>query len=184
MTDTPTRRLPTLGTVPSAPVIATGLIVLAGSPLGLLWAAMSPHVELAAVLARPEATLAKQFAIDVRYLVITAVAGVLIGLAAASLLHLLRRVGLVPWILGALAAGGVLSALVAARVGERVRLPHSIPAPLANASPDVRKSVLDLIRFRIHDYDLLMVLPAFGIVAFVAAIYVSTRTQGVTQRVH
>lgn len=97
-----------------AAVVAT--TVLAGAPVGLLWAAVAPHYTV--VFDKGDATYpgiesSKAFiGADGSFTVAMVLAGVLTGLAAW---FLARRSG--PWTVAALAIGGALAALVAMRVG-------------------------------------------------------------------
>jgi hypothetical protein len=99
----------------------TVTLALLGPPAGLLWAGISPDVpyvvvDKVAVLADPDnQTL---IGIDGRFATITAVAGLLCGVAAYVAGGRERDIALV---LG-LAAGGVLAAVLAWRVGHLVGL--------------------------------------------------------------
>ncbi len=92
-------------------------IVLLGAPVGLLWSALAPRYTVVfddkGEVSYPFIESTKAFiGVDGTYFAITALAGVLCGVAAW---YLARRSG--PWTVLALALGSVLAALVAARVG-------------------------------------------------------------------
>ena len=97
-----------------AAVVAT--TVLAGAPVGLLWAAVAPHYTV--VFDKGDPTYpgiesSKAFiGADGSFTLAMLLAGLLTGLAAW---FLARRSG--PWTVAALAIGGTLAALVAMRVG-------------------------------------------------------------------
>jgi hypothetical protein len=99
----------------------TAALALLGPPAGLLWATISPDVryvvvDKAAVFADPETQVL--IGIDGRFAVITAVAGILCGIAAYAAGGRQRDIALV---LG-LAAGGVVATVLAWRVGHLVGL--------------------------------------------------------------
>lgn len=107
--------------------------VLLGSPFGLIWAAVAPHLTVTVTDQGPQAPdleSTKAFiGADGSYAVVMAVAGVLCGLLAW---RFARRSG--PWTVLALVAGGVLAALIAASVGLRPGSQHAIEA-LREGSP-------------------------------------------------
>ncbi len=101
-----------------AGLVAVIASVLVGAPVGLLWAAVAPRVDV--VIAAGNANLAMPgtsdfIAADGLFLFTTAVAG-LVGGAVAWVLG--RRHG--PGVVVGLAVGGLLAALVAMRVGQTV----------------------------------------------------------------
>ncbi len=94
--------------------------VLLGAPLGLLWAALAPHVDV--VVVGQEVNLAETYgdgfiAADGYFLAATLLAGIVGGLVA-------WRFGSAygPVVVFALAAGGLVAAYVAMAVGEQVGL--------------------------------------------------------------
>lgn len=98
--------------------LTAAAVSLAGAPVGLIWAALTPAplAELSPdgpVFVNPEAKTF--FSAEVYFLVIGLVVGVCCGLLA-------RRLRALPALaaLPGLAAGGAVASLVAARVGERV----------------------------------------------------------------
>lgn len=96
-------------------VIVVGMVLL-GAPAGLLWAAVAPHYTVVFEGGQPTYPLIEStkafIGVDASYVLVSVGAGVLCGLGAW---FLGRRSG--PWTVVALALGGVLAALVAARVG-------------------------------------------------------------------
>lgn len=133
-----TRLLPVSGTAFGAPYsrlepapppviddVRVGLLtlvitVLVGAPLGLLWAALAPHVDV--VVVGQEVNLAETYgdgfiAADGYFLAGTLLAGIVGGLLA-------WRFGSAhgPVVVFALAAGGLAAAYVAMTVGEQVGL--------------------------------------------------------------
>jgi hypothetical protein len=101
---------------PLPPVVVAVGSVLLGAPAGLIWSAVAPRVRITFNASGPQAPdleSSKAFiGADGSYLVVMLVAGLLCGALAW---WLARRSG--PWTVVALAAGGVLGAVVAAHVG-------------------------------------------------------------------
>ena len=109
----PTRRWP--ADVLQALGVVVGMVLL-GAPVGLLWSAVSPRVEFEVSdqgvnVLGPE-TSEGFIGADGSYVLVLFAAGLVCGLLAW---WLARRSG--PWAVVGLAVGGVLAALVAARVG-------------------------------------------------------------------
>lgn len=101
--------------LPRALAVVVGCVLL-GAPAGLLWSQVAPRLT---VTFEPEGPSApdlestKAFiGADGSYVLVMLAAGVVCGLLAWTFA---RRSG--PWTVGALALGGLLAALVAARVG-------------------------------------------------------------------
>lgn len=90
--------------------------VLLGAPAGLLWSAVAPHYRVERTkgeLTLPNIESTKAFiGADGSYFVVVLVLGLLSGVLAW---RFARRSG--PWTVVALAVGGTLAALIAARVG-------------------------------------------------------------------
>lgn len=97
-------------------LVVVAATVLVGAPAGLLWSAVAPRLRVtfgAGGPTAPDLESTKAFiGADGTYLLVMLVAGALCG-AVAWVLS--RRGG--PWTVLALAVGGTLAALVAARVG-------------------------------------------------------------------
>lgn len=97
-----------------------GLVVVAsvllGAPTGLVWSLVAPRLTFTvgnAGVSSPDLESTKAFiGADGTFLIVVALVGVLAGLLAGAFA---RRSG--PWTVLALALGGTLGALVAARVG-------------------------------------------------------------------
>jgi hypothetical protein len=91
-------------------------MVLLGAPVGLIWAAVAPHYTVVFEGGEPNYPLIEStkafIGVDGSFAAVTLVAGAVCGLLGW---RLARRSG--PWTAVALAVGGVLAALVAARVG-------------------------------------------------------------------
>lgn len=102
-----------------AGVLTVVAMVLVGAPVGLLWAAVAPRVEV--VVAADGGTMLASpdndgfFAVDAAFLALALVAGVLCGAVA---FWLGRAHG--PGVVVGLAVGGLLAAEVARRTGELV----------------------------------------------------------------
>lgn len=103
--------------------LATVVVVLLGLPAGLLWAWLAPHTGYVVIghqglVADPETQ--NLIGADGRFAVITASAGLICAIAAYLLAGRLGEIAL----LVALAAGGVLAAFVAWRIGHLFGLSH------------------------------------------------------------
>jgi hypothetical protein len=114
-----------------AGVLTAVVTVLLGAPVGLLWAALAPHVRV--VVADGEVNLADTYrdsfiAVDGFFLAAVLVAGLIGGLVAWRLGH---RHG--PAVVVGLAVGGVVAAYVAKAVGEQVGLEELRSAVRAGA---------------------------------------------------
>lgn len=140
-----------------ASVVTVLVLLLAGSAMGVVWAAVSPHLDLKAVATGSETAFDTQLTADLLLALIGAVVGLFAGPAAwwAGRRH--RVVVVVT-----LAVAGVLAGLVAADVGHLVRqpelldqLPHSVPA-----------STLSLIDFRVRLHAAVLVLPLVAVTMF------------------
>jgi hypothetical protein len=93
-------------------VVGTVFLALSGAVAGLLWDAAAPKLSFRALSASADASFHPQIGADVWFLIVTA----LVGLVTAVVLCLVvRRPG--PGAAVALAAGGLLGAFVADRVG-------------------------------------------------------------------
>ena len=102
--------------VPRA-LVVVAVTVLLGSPAGLLWAVVAPRLRVTVgaggELSTPDLEASKAFiGADGSYLLVMLGAGILCGVLAWLFA---RQAG--PWTVLALAVGGYLAALVAARVG-------------------------------------------------------------------
>ena len=102
--------------VPRAVALVAGIVLL-GAPAGLLWSQVAPHLTLTfaqqGVPGAADLESSKAFiGADGSYAVVVLCFGLLTGVLAW---FLARRSG--PWTVAGIAVGGVLAALVAARVG-------------------------------------------------------------------
>jgi hypothetical protein len=101
-----------------AAVTTTAVVVLLGAPVGVLWAALAPRVAVVKVAQGVDLQMPETKAFvgaDGSFLLITLGVGLLCGIVAA---YLGRRQA--PGVALGLAAGGVLAALVAWKVGHRI----------------------------------------------------------------
>lgn len=101
-----------------AAVVTTAVVVLFGAPVGMLWGAISPRVEVRKVADGIDLIMPETKAFiggDGSFFVITVLVGIALGVAAALLA---RRHG--PGVAVGLAVGSVLAAIVAAKVGVRI----------------------------------------------------------------
>jgi hypothetical protein len=141
-------------------------MAIAGFPLGLLWAAAAPHLDVTGALHGNESAFAVQSDIDARFALICAVAGLVGGLVA---FWRARDAGFaVP--LG-LAAGGLGGALIAGWIGHLRRSPgllHSLPT---NASP----VLVDLIDLRVRAHGLYLVMPVVALGVFAIGLWATSR---------
>jgi hypothetical protein len=125
--------------------VAVGCVLL-GAPVGLLWSALAPRLRISFDQGGPVAPgieSTKAFiGADGSYLLLVLAAGVLCGALAWVFA---RRSG--PWTVVALAVGGVLAALVAARVGV---VPGSHDAIVALRQGKAGHPPVDLYLGRLH----------------------------------
>lgn len=132
--------------------------LLLGGPVGLVWEAISPHLHLAAAVDGSEEAFRAEVAADGRFLVISAVVGVLCGVAA---LVLARRRG--PGVVAGLVAGGLLGAAVAARLGQHARH-DTILSALEKLGAS--EGALPVVDFRLRTLGLLVVWPLVAAVTY------------------
>jgi hypothetical protein len=124
--------------VPLALAVAVGS-VLVGAPAGLLWSRVAPRLTVTFPEGGPAANVESTKAFigaDGSYVLVMLAVGLLCGVAGWLLA---RRAG--PWTVVALAVGGFLGALVAARVGV---VPGSRDAVMALRHPQVGHEPVDL----------------------------------------
>jgi hypothetical protein len=125
-----------------AAVVAGGVMLLAGVPLGLLWGATVGTVDVADLLANSsETALEVQPAADARFALIAAVFGLVAGLIAG---WRGRKAG---WPLPVgLVLGGVGGSLLAAQIGHLLKSQSVLDKIPANANPLVRELVDVMVR--------------------------------------
>lgn len=148
-----------------AGLVCAVAMVAAGFPLGLLWAAAAPHLDVASALRGNESAFAAQSDIDARFGLICAVAGLVGGLLA---FWRARDAG---WqVPVGLAAGGVGGALIAGWIGHLRRSPgvrHSLPA---DASP----VLVDLLDLRVRSHGLYLIPSVVALTVFALALWMTT----------
>ncbi|MCL9757940.1 hypothetical protein [Frankia sp. AiPa1] len=138
---------------------------MAGFPLGLLWAAAAPHLNMAGVLAGNESAFAVQSDIDARFGLICAVAGVIGGGVA---LWRARDAGW-PVPLG-LAAGGLGGALITGWIGHLRRSAGALHGLPANAS----SVLVDLVDVRVRAHGLYLVMPVAALAVFALGLWLAS----------
>lgn len=107
-----------------AGVVTTAVVVLLGAPVGMLWGAVSPRVEVRKVADGLDLVMPETKAFiggDGSFFVLTVLVGLALGIAAALIG---RRYG--PGVTVGLALGSLLAAIVAAKVGQRVGYDHYV----------------------------------------------------------
>lgn len=144
----------------AAGLLAAVVLVLLGAPVGLLWAALAPRVELV-VRGPGDAVFAERASsafvdADVAFGALTLLAGLLCGAGAA---WLGRRHG--PGVVVGLLAGGLLAAFVAARTGERVGLEEFRTAVLQAREPGRAEAAV-----RLFTRELLVAWPVGALASF------------------
>lgn len=140
-------------------VLVAAYSALLGAGVGLIWAATSPRIQLGAAIDGSESAAKPLIGDDVRLALLGIVAGLLV--AATVLVAGHRRERGPGEVLG-LAVGGVLGALVAARVGELARH-HEMVKALAVAVPGVTSAdttrLLGYFGFHVRATGVLMLWP-------------------------
>lgn len=140
-----------------ATLVTTALMVLTGAPLGLVWGAVAPRLDLAAVSMGSETAFTTTLSADLTLAALALVTGLVAGIVAWS-----RRPVHPTAVVVGLAVGGLLATLVAARVGYLVEL----PALKAAVRPDLPAETLDLIAFRLRARGVLVVAPLVAVGVF------------------
>src|SRR3954449_9040588 len=132
----PRRATATTGDV-VAGVVAAAAMLAAGIPLGLIWGATVPTVDVADLLANSsETALEAQPAADARFALLAAAFGVVAGVLAA---WRGRKAG---WPLPVgIALGGVGGSLIAGQVGHLIASDDALSAVPPTANPVVRELV-------------------------------------------
>jgi hypothetical protein len=165
-----------------------GLVVAAysallGAVVGLIWQAGAPRVHLAAAIDGSESAAKPLIGDDVRLGVLGIIAGVVI---AVVVLVLGRNRERGPGEVLGLAAGGVLGALVAARVGDLARH-HEMVKAVAAAVPGVTSAqttkVLGYFGFHVRATGVLMLWPIASVAVYLVVAFgwqlLSPRQEGV-----
>jgi hypothetical protein len=152
-------------------VVVAAYSALLGGVVGLIWQAGAPRVHLAAAIDGSESAAKPLIGDDVRLGVLGIIAGVVIAVVVLILgRHRERGPGEV---LG-LAAGGVLGALVAARVGDLARH-HEMVRAVAAAVPGVTSAqtsnVLGYFGFHVRATGVLMLWPIASVAVYLVAAF-------------
>lgn len=138
--------------------------LLAGPVIGLVWAATSPRLDVAAVRAGSSAALDVQSTIDVCFGLTCAAFGVVAGLLA------FWRWSDAGWPVPAgLAIGGLGGSLLAGRIGHELRsgsVLHRLP-------PEANQVIVGLVDVRVRAEGLYLVFPTVTLVVLAAAIWIS-----------
>jgi hypothetical protein len=164
-----------------AAVVTTLLFALVAAPLGLLWAAVRPHSDLFELVDQ-DAQQRQHLSADLRYGVIALVAGLLVGAIAWAV----ARRGGTGVVIG-LTIGGLLAAVIAARVGVLAAHQDHLRAQLAASfhvhgydlsaqQPDDQETFLINTRFHLRAWGLGALLPAAAVGAFGFLTALSDRT--------
>jgi hypothetical protein len=140
-------------------VVVAAFSTLLGAAVGLIWAAGAPRIQLGAAIDGSESAAKPLIGDDVRLGLLGLIAGILVAVVVlVAGRHRERGPGEV---LG-LAIGGVLGALVAARVGEVARH-HEMVKALAAVVPGVTSKestrLLGFFGFRVRATGVLMLWP-------------------------
>lgn len=148
----------------SAVVIAVAMVV-AGVPMGLLWAATAPKLDVKAALAGSEAAFNVQAGADVHFALLALIFGVIAG----ALVGWRGRHG--SWTLPvALAVGGVGGSLVAAQVGhlrESSRVLDQLPQ-------DIRGRVSNVVDFTLRSHGFHVVFPVAALLTYLIIVVATT----------
>lgn len=137
-----------------------------GPLLGLLWAASAPRISVPEVLAGNEAAFGVQGGVDIYFLFICLVAGVIAGVAA---FWRGRDAGW-PVPLG-LALGGFAGSVLAGAVGHAVRS-GSIRAKVPSSAGGL---AVQLVDFRVRTHGLYFVMPASALLVLTVLLWAATR---------
>lgn len=140
-------------------LVTVASVALLGAPAGVLWALLSPQLDLRAAINGSESAFRVLISDDVGFLALSALVGIATGLVA-WVLGRRRGIGA---LLG-LTIGGLAAAAVAARVGHLVRLPDL----LGQLRSGVPAEAVRLVEFRLRARGLLVVLPLAAVLTFLA----------------
>lgn len=148
-------------------------MVLAGPPLGLLWAASAPRLDVEAALSGAMSVFGAQSTTDVYFALICAVAGVVAGLVAGW-----RAAGAGWPVPVGLAAGGVAGSLLAGWIGELRRSGEVLDSLPPNATALLR----DLAEFHVRATGLYLVLPGVALLVLALFLWAGGTTLGLPWR--
>jgi hypothetical protein len=150
-------------------VVSAAIMLVAGVPLGLLWGATAPRVDVADLLNNSaETALEAQPAADARFALLAAIFGLVAGLIAV---WRGRRAG---WPLPVgLALGGLGGSLIAAQVGHLLESDKVLRAVPPTANPLVR----DLVDVGIRADGVHAVYPFVALLDILALVALTTRAE-------
>ncbi len=151
----------------SALVVAVALVVV-GVPMGLIWAATTPKLNVKQALAGSEAAFNVQGGADVHFALLALIFGVLAG----AVVGWRGRHG--SWTLPvALAVGGVGGSLVAAQVGHL----RGSSRVLDQLPQDIRGRVSNVVDFVLRSHGFHVVLPVAALVTYLIILLLTTSHQ-------
>jgi hypothetical protein len=160
--------LATTGDVVAA-VVAAAAMLIAGVPMGLLWGASAPRVDVADLLGNSsETALEAQPAADARFAVLAIIFGLVAGLIAG---WRGRRAGW-PLPVGLLLGGGGGS-LIAAQVGHLVASGKALAQVPPNANPLVR----ELVDVMVRAHGAHAIYPFVALLVFLVLVASTTRAE-------
>ncbi|WP_322768676.1 hypothetical protein, partial [Frankia sp. Cr1] len=148
-----------------AGVVGAVAMAAAGLPLGLLWAAAAPRLDVRAALAGSELAFDAQAGVDVYFAMICGIG----GLVAGALAFWRGRSGGWPLPVG-LALGGLTGSLLASWIGHELR-----SSRVTSQLPDgARDLAVQLVDFRLRSSGFLVVLPAVSLFVLAVLTWFST----------
>lgn len=151
----------------SAVVVAITLVV-AGVPMGLIWGATTPKLNVKAALAGSEAAFNAQGGADVHF----AFLAVIFGVVAGAVVGWLGRRG--SWTLPlALAVGGLGGSLVAAQVGHL----QESSSVLDQLPQDIRGQVSHVADFMLRSHGFHVVFPTVALLTYLVIMLLTTRPE-------
>jgi multisubunit Na+/H+ antiporter MnhC subunit len=157
------------------------LVVLVGAPVGLVWAALRPAFDPTLAIFEVSRNTG-QFEVDLRFAIVTVVAGLLVGVGAWSMARR-NSLGVVVGLL----VGGLAAAWIAQRVGVMATHPGDLRHILA-AGLDEQGYTLDKLakgqqaafledsRFGLRAMTLILTLPLVAVATFAALLGLFDRT--------
>lgn len=159
--------MPASRDVLTALVVAVSLVI-AGVPLGFLWAATSPRLDVKAALAGSEAAFDAQAGIDVHFALLALIFGVVAGAVVGWRCR--RSSWPVPL---ALAIGGLGGSLVAAQIGhlrESSRVLDQLPE-------NIRGSVSNIVDFVLRSHGYHAVFPVAALLTYLIIVVATSRPE-------
>ncbi|MBX6389722.1 MAG: hypothetical protein IRZ08_12120 [Frankia sp.] len=141
-------------------------LTVIGPPLGLLWAAVAPRLDVRAVVATgSETAFAAQADIDATFGFLCLGVGVIAGLVARW------RASDAGWpVPVGLAIGGLAASLLAGWVGHEIRSPGVLSQLPANAN----EQLVDLVDMRVRSSGLYLVLPVAALATLALSLWLTT----------